>query len=183
MPAVLVAVPTVTQNSLPPLSTSSITARQLLDFVLQEKITEADALQSIWTPPHLIGALTSITPILTLNVISAATLPIYPGWEHTNTHLTALFPGLPRWAGTRKVKTTWILLKQETASEWHQLGNMQVCTLLQTDNHASTPPRSFFTGHMPFLPPNHSVKALNAYPDCGGHAPNNAGMHTRWPGG
>jgi len=31
---------------------------------------------------------------------------------------------------------------------------MQVCTLLQTDNHASTSPLSFFTGRMPFLPPN-----------------------------
>jgi len=37
--------------------------------------------------------------------------------------------------------------------QWHQLGHMQVCTLLQTDNHASTPPL-FFTGRMPFLPPN-----------------------------
>jgi len=26
--------------------------------------------------------------------------------------------------------------------------------LLQTDNHASTPPLCFFTGRMPFLPPN-----------------------------
>ena len=25
---------------------------------------------------------------------------------------------------------------------------------LQADNHASTPPLSFFTGRMPFLPPN-----------------------------
>ena len=33
-------------------------------------------------------------------------------------------------------------------------GNMQVCTSLQTDNHASTPPLSFFTGRMPFLSPN-----------------------------
>ena len=30
--------------------------------------------------------------------------------------LTALFPGLPRWAGTRKVEPIWILLKQETVS-------------------------------------------------------------------
>ena len=37
--------------------------------------------------------------------------------------------------------------------QWHQLGHMQVCTSLQTDNHASTPPLSFFTGQMPFLPP------------------------------
>jgi len=27
--------------------------------------------------------------------------------------------------------------------QWHQLGHMQVCTSLQTDNHASTPPLSF----------------------------------------
>jgi len=32
---------------------------------------------------------------------------------------------------------------------------MQVCTSLQTDNHASTVPHhSVFTGRMPFLPPN-----------------------------
>jgi len=24
--------------------------------------------------------------------------------------------------------------------EWHQLGRMQACTLLQADNHANTPP-------------------------------------------
>jgi len=38
--------------------------------------------------------------------------------------------------------------------QWHQLGHMQVCTSLQTDKHASTPPLKFFTGRMPFLPPN-----------------------------
>ena len=45
-------------------------------------------------------------------------------------------------------------------SEWHQLGRRQVCTSLQTDNHASTQPLRFFTGRMPFLPPNQHVKAL-----------------------
>ena len=35
---------------------------------------------------------------------------------HTHTHLTALCPGLFGWAGTRKVKLIWILLKQETVS-------------------------------------------------------------------
>ena len=38
--------------------------------------------------------------------------------------------------------------------QWHQLDHMQVCTALQTDNHANTPPLSFFTGLIPFLPPN-----------------------------
>jgi len=37
--------------------------------------------------------------------------------------------------------------------QWHQLGHMQVCILLQTDDHASTSPLKFFTG-MSFLPPN-----------------------------
>ena len=35
---------------------------------------------------------------------------------HTHTRLTALFPGLPGWVGTRKVNPIWILLKQETVS-------------------------------------------------------------------
>ena len=43
MSAVLVAVPTVTQNSLHPSTISSIIACHLLDFVVQGKITEADA--------------------------------------------------------------------------------------------------------------------------------------------
>jgi len=38
--------------------------------------------------------------------------------------------------------------------QWHQLGHMQICTSLQTDNHASTSPLSFFTGRMLFLLPN-----------------------------
>ena len=66
----------------------------------------------------------------------------------------AFFPGLPGWAGTRKVKPIWILLKQESEWQWYQLGHLQVCISLQTDNHASTPPLKFFTDRMPFLPPN-----------------------------
>jgi len=38
--------------------------------------------------------------------------------------------------------------------QWHQLGHMQVCTSLQTDNHTSIPPLCFLTGRMPFLLPN-----------------------------
>ena len=36
--------------------------------------------------------------------------------QHTHTRLTALCLGLSGWAGTRKVKPIWILLKQETVS-------------------------------------------------------------------
>jgi len=44
--------------------------------------------------------------------------------------------------------------RRDSEWQWHQLGHMQVCTLLQTDNHASTLPLSFFTGWMTFLSPN-----------------------------
>jgi len=39
---------------------------------------------------------------------------------------------------------------------------MQVCTLLQTDNHASTPPLSFLQARCPSCRPTNSVKALKA---------------------
>jgi len=63
--------------------------------------------------------------------------------SHTDTHtrLTALCLGLPGWAGTRNLKSIWILLKQETMSG-SQLVYMQVCTLLQTTTPA--PHRSCF---------------------------------------
>jgi len=46
--------------------------------------------------------------------------------------------------------------------QWHQLGYMQICTLLQTDNHASTPPLSFLQAGCPSCRPTNSVKALKA---------------------
>ena len=74
---------------------------------------------------------------------------------HTHyTRLTALCPGLPRWAGTRKVKPVWILLKQETVSGsgiswaiWKSAPRSRQITM-------PVPHHSVFTGRMPFLPPN-----------------------------
>jgi len=48
-------------------------------------------------------------------------------------------------------------------SEWHQLGHMQVCTSLQTDNHASTQPLSFLQAGCSSCRPNNNVKALKGY--------------------
>ena len=81
---------------------------------------------------------------------------------YTHTRLTALFSILPGWASTRKVKPIWILLKQARYSElqWHQVGHMQVCTSLQTDNHATTPPLSFLQARCPSCRPTNSVEAL-----------------------
>jgi len=66
----------------------------------------------------------------------------------------------------QKVKPIWILLKQETASGSGISWTMQVCTSLQTDNHASTPPLKLLTGRMPFLPPyqqRQSTEGITAY--------------------
>jgi len=47
--------------------------------------------------------------------------------------------------------------------QWRQLGHMQVCTLLQSDNHASTPPLSFLQAGCPSCCPTNSVKALRTF--------------------
>jgi len=48
-------------------------------------------------------------------------------------------------SGTRKVKPKIISIYW-SKREWqrYQLGHMQICTLPQTDNHASTPPHIFY---------------------------------------
>jgi len=43
---------------------------------------------------------------------------------------------------------------------WHQLGDMQICTPLQTDNYASTPQVSFLQAGCPSCHPTNSIKAL-----------------------
>jgi len=72
-------------------------------------------------------------------------------YTHTHTRLTALCPGLPGWAGTRKVKQILILPKQETVASAGPYASLH---LAPDRYHTSTPPLSFFTGRMPFLPPN-----------------------------
>ena len=52
--------------------------------------------------------------------------------------------------------------------QWHQLDHMQVSTSVRTDNQAST---QFFTGRIPFLPPNQQRQStegtqMEAYNGC-----------------
>jgi len=56
--------------------------------------------------------------------------------SNSHTHVTALFPGLPRWAGTRKVSKTNL-----DFTEADRQPHKHLITL-------------FFTGRMPFLLPN-----------------------------
>jgi len=49
--------------------------------------------------------------------------------------------------------------------QWHQLGDMQVCISLQTDNHASTSLVVFLQAGCPSCRPTNSVKELKAHTD------------------
>jgi len=63
----------------------------------------------------------------------------------------------------RKGKTNLDLPEaRDSEWQWHRLGHMQVCTSLQTDNHASTPPLNF-TGQMPYLPPSQQRQSTEGY--------------------
>jgi len=80
---------------------------------------------------------------------------------------------MPRWILSG---TTWVSLYQKGKTknqsgfpgardskwQWDQLGHMQICTLSQTNNHASTPPLSFLQDGYPSCHPTNSVKALKA---------------------
>jgi len=71
-------------------------------------------------------------------------------------------------------RTTWVSWYQkgtinldftearDSKWQWHQLGPMQVCTSLQTDNHASTPPLSFLKAGCLSCHQTNSVKAKKA---------------------
>ena len=82
---------------------------------------------------------------------------------HTHNRLMALCPGLPAWAGTRKVKPICILLKQETVSgssiSW------AVCKSERSSGHITTPApnHSVFTDWMPFLPPNQQRQSTEGH--------------------
>ena len=80
---------------------------------------------------------------------------------HTHTHpFNGPFSGTTQVSRYQKGNTNLDFCEaRDSEWQWHQLGHMQVCTLLQTDNHASTPPVSFFTGRMPFLLPNQQCQS------------------------
>ena len=63
----------------------------------------------------------------------------------------------------RTVKTNLDFTEaRDSEWQWHQLGHMQVCTLLQTDNHTSTPLLCFLQAGCLSCCPTSSVIALKA---------------------
>jgi len=83
---------------------------------------------------------------------------------HTHTHtFNGPLSGTTRVSRYQKGKTNLDITEaRDSEWQWHQLGHMQVCTSLQTDNHASTPLLSFLQAGCPSCCPTDSVKALNA---------------------
>ena len=83
-------------------------------------------------------------------------------WKHTHPFNGPL-SGTTRVSRNQKGETNLDFTEaRDTEWQWHQLGHMQVCTSLRTDNHASTPPLSFLQAGCPSCRPTNSVKALKA---------------------
>ena len=86
------------------------------------------------------------------------------GTYDTHTHtFNGPFSGTTRVGRYQKGKTN-LDFTEARDSEWrcHRLGHMQVCTSLQTDNHASTSPLSFLQAGCLSCRPTNSIKALKA---------------------
>jgi len=103
----------------------------------------------------------------TCSMVPAATdgyLLQKPAHTHTHTHtFNGPFSGTIQVSRYLKGKTNLDFTEaRDSEWQWHQLGHMQVCTLLQTDNHTSTPPLSFLQAGCPSCCPTNSVKALKA---------------------
>ena len=91
-------------------------------------------------------------------------LPAFTRHTHTHTHpFNGPLSGTTRVSRYQKGKTYLDFTgARDSEWQWHQLGHMQVCTSLQTDNHASTSLLSFLQAGCPSCRPTHSVKALKA---------------------
>ena len=84
--------------------------------------------------------------------------------EHTHTHTFNGPLSGTTWVNQYQKGITSLDFIEARDSEWkwHHLGHMQVCTSLQTDNHASTPQLTFLQARCPSCRPTNSVKALKA---------------------
>jgi len=86
-------------------------------------------------------------------------------YTQTRGCLMALCPGLPGWAGTRKVKPIWLYWSK---IQWVAVAStgLYASLHLAPDRwpcHHPTP--QFFTGWMPFLPPNQRRQCTEGYQD------------------
>ena len=83
------------------------------------------------------------------------------GCAYTHTHpFNGPLSGTTRMSQYQKGKTSLDFTEaRDTEWQWHPLGHMQVCTSLQTDNHASTPPLSFLQAGCPSCHRTNSIQS------------------------
>ena len=83
---------------------------------------------------------------------------------HSHTHpFNGPFSGTTQVSQYQKGKTNLDFTEaRDSEWLWHQLGRMQVCTSLQTDNHTSTSPLSFLQAGCPSCHQTNSIKAMKA---------------------
>jgi len=83
---------------------------------------------------------------------------------HTHTHtFNGSFSGSTQVSRYQKGKTNLHFNEaRDSEWQWHQLGHVQVWTLLQTDNYVSAPLLNFLQAGCPSCHPTNSVKALKA---------------------
>jgi len=102
--------------------------------------------------------------ILTLNITLDIEAHFCIVTIHTHTHpFNGPLFGTTRVSLYQKGKTILDFTEaRDSEWQWNLLGHTQVCTSLQTVNHASTPPLSFLQAGCPSCRPINSVKALKA---------------------
>jgi len=90
---------------------------------------------------------------------------LFAALPHTHTHpFNGPLSGTTQVSRYQKDKTNQDFTEaRDSEWQWNPLGHMQVCTSLQTDNHASTPRLSFLQAGCPSCRPTNSVKALLHY--------------------
>jgi len=82
-------------------------------------------------------------------VFGAIAVTVHFQWDRTHTHthtqpFNGPFSRTTQVSRYQKGKTNLDFSEARDGEwQWHHLGHMQVCTLLQTDNHARSPPLSF----------------------------------------
>ena len=126
--------------------------------------------QSLWLlyDSHFVGITryNALSHVIRVKLTQFKKMSIWSLTYHTHTHthpFNGPFSRTTQVSRYQKGKTNLDLTEaRDSEWHWHHLGHMQVCTLLQTDSHASTQPLRFLQARCPSCHPTNSVKALKA---------------------
>ena len=99
---------------------------------------------TVWCPWFVCGLVDASTTLLSL--FSGVICYPKPQTNSAHTHpFNGPFSVTTQVSRYQKGKTSLDFAEaRDSEWQWHQLGHMQICISLQTDNHASTPPLKFF---------------------------------------